>query len=229
MALWALGAGLLAVPCLADPAAPAARTTPATRAGTPPQIEAQALFPDRALLRINGQDRLLRAGQRSPEGVLLRGADTAGADLEFAGRTFRIKPGGRAGGSFAPAPARQVWIARGADGMYGVDGQINGRAVRFMVDTGASNIAMNAAAAQALGVRFRNEGQAGAVQTASGIVKGYRVTLDEVRVGTLRAGQVEATVLDGPHPPQVLLGMSFLKRTRMRNEAGALVLESLTP
>lgn len=201
----------------------------AAGAAATPQIEVQALFPDRALVRIDGQARVLRVGERSPEGVLLRGADTAGADVEVGGQRWRVVPGGRAGGAFAPPAATRVWIVRGADGMYAADGQINARPVRFMVDTGASNIALNATQADALGLRFRNEANAGPVQTAAGVVKGYRVTLAEVRVGALRLSQVNATVLDGPHPPQVLLGMSFLGRTRMRSEAGALVLESVGP
>lgn len=202
--------------------------TAATVTATP-QVEVQALFPDRALLRIDGQARVLRVGERSPEGVLLRGADTGGADVEVAGQRWRVAPGGRAGGAFAPPAAARVWINRGADGMYAVDGQINARPVRFMVDTGASNIAMNSARADALGLRYRDEANAGLVQTAAGVVKGYRVTLAEVRVGALRLSQVNATVLDGAHPPQVLLGMSFLGRTRMRSEAGALVLEGVGP
>lgn len=201
----------------------------AASAAAAPQVEVQALFPDRALLRIDGTARLLRVGERSPEGVLLRGADAHGADVEVAGQRWRVTPGGRAGGAFAPPAAPRVWINRGADGMYAVDGQINARPVRFMVDTGASNIAMNSARADALGLRYRDEASAGLVQTAAGMVKGYRVTLGEVRVGSVRLTQVNATVLDGPHPPQVLLGMSFLGRTRMRSEAGALVIEGVGP
>jgi aspartyl protease family protein len=101
--------------------------------------------------------------------------------------------------------------------------------VRFMVDTGASSVALSAHQADALGVPYRDETRAGRVQTAAGVVKGYRVTLPEVRVGAVRLAQVEATVLDGPDPPQALLGMSFLRRTRMRSEPGALVLESIGP
>lgn len=194
-----------------------------------PQLEVQALFPDRALLLVDGAQRLLRVGERSPEGVLLRAADTAGADVEVDGRRLRLVPGGRAGGAFGPAPATRVWIVRAADGMYRADGRINGRPVNFMVDTGASSVALSATQAEALGVRYRRPDRAGPVQTAAGVVTGYQVKLAEVRIGALRLTQVDAIVLDGPHPPQPLLGMSFLRRTRMRNEAGALVLETLSP
>lgn len=191
-----------------------------------PHIEVQALMPDRAMLEIDGTARLLRVGERSPEGVLLRAVDVHGADLEVQGTRLRLALGGRAGAAFAAPAAAQVWITRAASGMFETSGSINGRPVRFTVDTGASTIAMNAAQANALGLRYRDEARAGAVQTAGGIAKAYPVSLREVQVGTLRLTGVDCVVLDGQHPPQVLLGMSFLNRTHMRSEAGALVLEA---
>lgn len=192
-----------------------------------PRIEVQALMPGRALLEIDGTARLLRVGERSPEGVLLRAVDVHdGADLEVQGARLRLALGSRAGAAFTAPAAAQVWITRAASGMFETPGAINGRPVRFTVDTGASTIAMNAAQANALGLRYRDEARAGAVQTAGGIAKAYRLQLREVQVGTLRVTGVDCVVLDGQHPPQVLLGMSFLNRTHMRSESGALVLEA---
>lgn len=183
-------------------------------------------MPDRAMLEINGKTQVLRVGQRSPEGVLLRSVDVRGADIEMAGARTRVTLGARAGGAFAAPAGAQVWIMRASSGMYEAPGAINGRSVVFTVDTGASSVAMNSAQADALGIRYRDETRAGPVQTAAGLTKGYAVRLREVRVGTLRIAEVDCLVLDGPQPPQVLLGMSFLGRTRMRSEPGALVLEA---
>ncbi|MNJ66286.1 hypothetical protein D3C77_623510 [compost metagenome] len=62
--------------------------------------------------------------------------------------------------------------------------------------------------------------------TASGTAKGWKLSVDRVKVGSLEVLGVDAVVLEGDAPTEALLGMSFLSRVRWREEQGVLVLES---
>ncbi len=103
-------------------------------------------------------------------------------------------------------------------------GNINGRSVRFLVDTGASAIAMNAEQAKHLGIRYDKVGVRGSVSTASGFVDAYRVRLKSVSVGRITETNVEAFVIDGNHPGPILLGMTFLSRLSVEHSGNAMTL-----
>jgi aspartyl protease family protein len=107
--------------------------------------------------------------------------------------------------------------------MYQVAGTINGRSVQFLVDTGATTVAMNDATARGLGIDYR-AGERSLVETASGIVEAFAVNLTEVAVGGIRVPNVRAMVIRGAQPSRVLLGMTFLSRTRIEHVQDALVL-----
>ena len=112
-----------------------------------------ALFTDRAVVMIDGSRYLLRVGETSPEGVTLVSADSGGAVFEYRGRTLQRGLDGRTRAALAGASAAQEHhIYRDTRGMYRSVGSINGLTVKFLVDTGASAIAMNAAQARRLGV-----------------------------------------------------------------------------
>jgi aspartyl protease family protein len=93
--------------------------------------------------------------------------------------------------------------------MYLTTGTVNGYNVDFLVDTGASAVALNAATARRLGIDFYRGQQVG-VRTASGTGYGYQITLDYVQIDNIKLYNVAAVVLDGPEPSTALLGMSFL-------------------
>ncbi|TMH11836.1 MAG: TIGR02281 family clan AA aspartic protease, partial [Betaproteobacteria bacterium] len=100
---------------------------------------------------------------------------------------------------------------------------INGRAVQFMVDTGATMVAMGQADAERIGLNYKS-GQQGLVKTANGAVPVRRVALNSVRIGDVQVYNVEAVVL----PVQmdaILLGNSFLTRFQMKRENDRLTLE----
>ncbi|MDE2297202.1 MAG: retroviral-like aspartic protease family protein, partial [Burkholderiales bacterium] len=93
---------------------------------------------------------------------------------------------------------------------------INGQAVRFLVDTGATLVSMGAAEAERLGLDYR-KGQRGVSNTANGQIVAYRVSLASVRVGDVTLYNVDALV--GQQPMDyVLLGNSFLTRFQMKRE-----------
>jgi len=98
--------------------------------------------------------------------------------------------------------------------MYLTPGSINGFSVDFLVDTGASAIALNAPTAKRLGIDYV-KGEVIGVKTASRIEKAYRIMLDQVQVGQIKLHNVSAMVLDGPEPARALLEMSFLGQLDM--------------
>ena len=188
-----------------------------------PLIELQAVLGQSAVLQVDGVRRTLRVGQTSPEGVRLLALSAASARLQVDGQTHEVPLGGRAGGALPTAQTAAVRIARGDGGMYHTAGTINGQSVEFLVDTGATTVAMNDATARALGIDYR-AGSRGLVETASGITEAYGVTLREVVVGSIRLPNVQAVVIRGAQPSRVLLGMSFLSRTQIEHAQDMLVL-----
>lgn len=111
-------------------------------------------------------------------------------------------------------------LNRQRDGHYYAEGAINGSAVAFLVDTGASDVALSSAVARSLGLEF---GPEITVMTAAGPVRGWITRLDQIQVGPLLLRNVRATVTD-KLGEQALLGMSFLKHFSMIQEGDTLIL-----
>lgn len=190
-----------------------------------PKFMVVGLFKDKAILDINGKQLLLAAGHQAPEGITLISANSKEAVIEIEGKRATYALGNRIGSQFAAATAgATVQISPNHMGMYSVGGAINGFAVSFMVDTGATQVAMNKHLARRLGIDYRLIGNEGVSSTASGIVKSFGVTLKKVRVGDIELMDVPATVIDGDFPTQTLLGMSFLSRVDMDREGRLIVL-----
>lgn len=176
------------------------------------------LFKDKAVVNINGKQRSLSVGQVSPEGIKLISANSHEAVLEIAGKRKTYSLGDTQMGAASTTPDQtpvQLWP--NPQGMYTALGSINGLPVNFLVDTGATLIALNAFHAEHLGIDYRRAGQRVLLSTASGVEQGYQVKLNRVRVGGIELRDIAAVVLEGPNPPEALLGMSFLGRVEMRN------------
>lgn len=109
------------------------------------------------------------------------------------------------------APGQPAQIARAADGHYWAEADIDGRAIRVLVDTGASVVALTRADAQRLGLRLTPADFTQTVETASGPVKAAAVDLDHVAVSGARVNKVRALVVE-QGLPHSLLGMSYLGR-----------------
>jgi len=190
-------------------------------------ISVNALFGGKAQISVNGgKPVMLSVGQTSAEGVKLISADSSAAVIEFQGKRHTLTPGGS--GRFGGAPAAgsssgSVTLTADSRGHYQTLGQINGGTVQFLVDTGATTIAMSSTRARQLGLNYLN-GERGYTQTANGKAAAYRITLDTVRVGDITLHNVDAMVLEGDSLPVVLLGMSFLSRTEMKRDGQALTL-----
>jgi aspartyl protease family protein len=186
-------------------------------------VNVVGLFGQKAVVSIDGgPPRTLSVGQQTAEGVRLVAVDREGATFEIDGKRRALKMGqaysGRATGN---GNARTVLKADG-QGHFIAEGQVNGAAVRFLVDTGASLIALPAADAKRMGVGYVNAPR-GMVSTANGNAVAYKVKLDTVRVGDITLNNVDAVVLEGGLSIP-LLGMSFLNRTEMKREGETMVL-----
>ena len=102
-------------------------------------------------------------------------------------------------------------------------GGINSQSVEFLVDTGASVVAMSEVHASTLGLNYEHA-QKGHVQTAQGNAKAYFLKLDKVTLGGITQHKVRATVIEGTYPVDVLLGMSFLNDVQLQDTSGVLTL-----
>jgi aspartyl protease family protein len=124
------------------------------------------------------------------------------------------------------ARLRSVVIPRDGRGHFDVDGRVNGRRVGFMVDTGASVVALTASDAARLGIHPSHNAFVAEVKTANGTVHAAPALLDVVAIGNLEIRDVAALVLPDGALSDNLLGLSFLSRLRrFEYSGGKLVLE----
>ena len=189
---------------------------------TPSEVRVVGLFPNAAVLNIQGKQRLLKAGQTSPEGVKLIRADSRNAYLEIDGQEHRLSLS-RAIEQYTPPEQVSTSIAINHIGQYFANGSINGQPVQLLVDTGATSVAMNTAQARRLGINFA-AGREGQASTAGGLVRSYSVTLDSVKVGEIEIKNVRAAVLEGAFPTHVLLGMTYLGHVEINENNGVMKL-----
>ena len=117
--------------------------------------------------------------------------------------------------------AREVILQRNKFGHYVTSGQINGHPVTFILDTGATGVAVPASVAKRLGLQ---RGQAYRTQTANGVGTSYAARLDQVSVGGILLEDVQAGITPGLKTEEVLLGMSFLKHIEFSQRGDTLIL-----
>ena len=113
-------------------------------------------------------------------------------------------------------------LAADGRGHFFAEGAINNKPVRFVVDTGATVVALPASEAVRLGIDYR-KGRPGTTRTAGGPVPVYRLTFDTVKVGDIELQAVEGLVIE-QGLDIALLGMSFLSRVEMKNEGQTMTL-----
>ena len=174
-----------------------------------------------AILSIDGgAPRTVKVGQ-SAGGVTLIAVEKDRATVEVEGKR-KVLQRGQTYSSGTGSGAQSVTLSAGAGGHYMAEGQINGGAIRFLVDTGATAIAIPASDAERLRIDYR-KGRRGTTQTAGGPAAAYVVRLDSVRVGGIEVQNVDAIVIE--HGLTVaLLGNTFLSRMDMRLEGQTMTL-----
>ena len=173
----------------------------------------------KALLVVDGSTPKSVAAGETHQGVKVISTNGDQAVVEQDGKRNTLRVGeapihmgaGKGGGK-----GNRIVLVAGSGGHFMTAGQINGKAVQFMVDTGATSVAMGAQDAERTGINFR-AGQPVMMSTANGTVQGYRIKLDSVRVGDVEVFGVDAVVTPQPMP-FMLLGNSFLTRFQMLRE-----------
>lgn len=181
----------------------------------------------KALLVIDGGAPRAVAAGSTVQGVKVLSVSSTEAVVEVAGQRHTVVLGaspvsvGRAGAT--AGGGSRIVLSASSGGHFRAQGAINGRAAQFLVDTGATAVALGRGDAQRLGVDL-SQATPTQVQTANGATAAHRVTLGSVRIGEVEVRNVEALVVP-QDMPYVLLGNSFLARFQMKRENDLLFLD----
>lgn len=179
------------------------------------------LLGGKALVSIDGGKPRTMAVGESRDGIVLKAITGQQAVFEIDGRTHRVTMGqhfataGDSGGT-------QIVLQADGQGHFFTRGTINGAGVHFLVDTGATSVALSAADAKRMGINYYNAPR-GQVSTANGTANAYRVKFDTIRIGDVSLNNVDGLVLESDMP-YALLGMSFLNRMEMNRDGATMTL-----
>ena len=188
------------------------------------EVNVVGLFPGKAVVTINrGAPRTLSVGQKTAEGVVLVSVDSTKAVLEVDGKKQTLEMGQHFESSASTGSRNSVTLAADSRGHFVTQGSINGATARFLVDTGATTVAIPAVEARRMGIDY-TKGDRAYSSTAGGVVPIFRVKLDSVTVGDITLLGVDGVVMEGQGMDVILLGNSFLNRTEMRRDGATLTL-----
>jgi aspartyl protease family protein len=190
-------------------------------------VSLQGMLGSKALLIVDGSAPKSVAPGETHQGVKVLSTSGDQATLEIGGKRYTLRVGDAPAsvGNSGPAAGsgRRIVLTAGSGGHFLTEGAINGQAVRFMVDTGATSVAMGISEAERIGLNYKT-GQLGYGSTANGLVTVWRVKLNSVRIGDVEIRDVDASVLPAGMP-YILLGNSFLSRFQMKRDNDQMVLE----
>jgi aspartyl protease family protein len=180
------------------------------------------LFPGKALLTINGgAPRIVAVGATTGEGIKVVAIEGEIATIEVDGKKRVLRVGQNVAAQASGAGPARIVLTADSRGHFLTNGTINGKAIRFLVDTGASLISLGAGDARRIGID-PSKGIRGIANTANGQTVVSRVTLDSVRIGDIVLHNVEGAVHQ--HDMPALLGMSFLNRMEMQRSGDSMTL-----
>jgi aspartyl protease family protein len=184
------------------------------------------VFPDRALVEVDGSREVLIAGDQGTRGLRLLSTDTRRATvwLEIDGVRAEFAAESTTGARGTPRAKGSARLFLDSRGRYGAPGSINGQAVSFVLDSGSPVLLLPPREAERLRIAT-DAAPTVAMQTESGGVFGHRILLDRVQLGDLHVRSVEGWVVPGDDSRYITLGRSFLDRVAWRRENGSVVLE----
>lgn len=177
-------------------------------------VKVIALFTNKALLQIGSEQKILSNGE-SFKGVTLQSASGRGAVILIDGKEQKMGLNQTIKHGFKKPDRSTATIYPDGQGMYFVRGEVNRTQVKFLIDTGATYLTMSGTHAKKIGIDFR-KGVIGYANTASGTVQVWQVKLDSVSIGDIKVSNVDASVIAGNQPFEILLGNSFLKHTKLQ-------------
>ena len=189
------------------------------------------LFKDKVVVTIDGKQQILKKNELTPEGVKLIKSNSKEATIEIDGISKVFTLDEKIGNTFKTTSddkntisIRKRAIIKGdANGMYLTKGQINGKTVEFLVDTGATLVSMSSGLAEQLKIKYE-KGKKVQMMTAKGLSIAYVVKLNKVKVGDIELYNIIGSVSDDM-TGRTLLGMSFLGKLDMKREGKYMVLE----
>jgi aspartyl protease family protein len=179
----------------------------------------------KALLVVGGSAPKSVAAGETHQGVTVISTSGEQAVIEQDGKRSTLRVGEapvHMGTSKSGGKGNKIVLKAGSGGHFMTAGQVNGKAVRFMVDTGATSVAMSSQDAERAGIQYK-AGRSVSLSTANGNAQGFQVKLDSVRVGEVEVLNVDAVVMPQAMP-FMLLGNSFLNRFQMLRDNDQLTL-----
>lgn len=189
------------------------------------QLNVVGLFSNKAVVAINGSaPQTISAGQ-TKSGVKLISASSDSATFLVEGKQQTLKMGQAASIAGNNAPQNNAPVSLYADqaGHFFGNLSINGASLKYVVDTGATTVALNSGDAKFAKIDYE-KGERITMQTANGDVSAYLVKINTLKIGSIILNNVVATVNEGGSPPVVLLGMTALTHMSMKNENSILTL-----
>ncbi len=190
------------------------------------QVALNGVLGTKALLIVDGSAPKSVAPGETHQGVKVVSASGDSAVVEVKGQRVNLRVGdapASVGTKANGAAGTRIVLPVGSGGHFMSAGKINGREVNFMVDTGATMVALAVADAERIGLNYKS-GQAMQANTANGVSQAWHVKLGSVRIGDVEVHDVDAAVVP-QGMPFVLLGNSFLNRFKMQRDAGQMTLE----
>jgi len=180
----------------------------------------------KALIIVDGAPPKTVAVGDSYKGVKIVSTQGDQAVVEIAGQQHTLRVGdapASVGGGGDMAGGTRIVLTAGNGGHFFTLGQINGKSTQMVVDTGATSVSLSMNEAQRLGINYKS-GQMIPMSTANGVIPGWVIKLNSVRVGDVSVHSVDAVVSSGSMP-YVLLGNSFLTHFQMTRANDQMVLE----
>ena len=197
-------------------------------------VALSGMLGNKPLLVIDGAAPKAVAVGETYRGVKVLSAGADRATLQSEGRRYTVRLGESPVHVGGPLPAtagvveeagdgRRIVLTQTGGGHFMANGSINGKSVQFVVDTGATYVAMGVAEAERLGLPYKS-GKRMPMQTANGVNLGWGVKLDSVRLKGVQIHTVDA-VVSPANIGVVLLGNSFLNRFVMTRNGDQMILE----
>jgi aspartyl protease family protein len=189
------------------------------------RLNVVGLFSGKALVSINGGSPESIAAGQTKNGVKLISANSESATFMVEGKRQTLKMGQAASvaGNAGPVNNNPVSLYADSRGHFTGNLSINGSTLKYLVDTGATTVALNSGDAKFAKIDYE-KGEKVPVNTANGVVTAYLVKLNTLKIGTIILNNVEAVVNEGGSPEVVLLGMSALNKMDMKRDNSIMTL-----
>lgn len=191
-----------------------------------PVVILSGVLGSKALLVVDGSAPRLVAPGEHFRGVRVVSTQGQSAVLEIAGQRQTVRIGDApvsVGQPAAPGNGGRIVLSADSDGHFVAQGQLNSKPVQFLIDTGATTIGVSVSDADRIGLQYKH-GQPVQVATANGVVAGWKIRLNSVRMNEVEVRDVDAVVTPIAMP-FVLLGNSYLARFQMTRNSSQMVLD----